>query len=148
MKTVFVVPISIVCVYGAIPFTRFTIYCIYGYEKIMNILTINFSWILSFCFSTNFKRIKIDSLYPPKERRKQKLQYLWEAYSSNVREVGTFFDTCLNVGQVFLYNFKTLYGHFHKTFNQKFMPSLWYMERLEISFRICVKFRPSELVRT
>ena len=32
---------------------------------------------------------------------------------SEVRGVGTIFDTCLNLGHLFLYKFKNLYGHSH-----------------------------------
>ena len=36
-----------------------------------------------------------------------------KADSSDVRGVGTIFDTCLNLGHLFLCKFKNLYGHSH-----------------------------------
>ena len=41
-----------------------------------------------------------------------KMDYSSKAVGSNVRGVGTFFDTCANSDQFFLYNFKNLYIHF------------------------------------
>ena len=49
--------------------------------------------------------------------------------SSNVRGVGTFFDTCFNLGQHSSYNFKNLCGHFPESSMEKFSP-FWYCMEL------------------
>ena len=48
-----------------------------------------------------------------------KLDYSKKAKSSNDRGVGTFFDTCSNLGHILQYNFKNLASHFPRNSNHK-----------------------------
>ena len=72
--------------------------------------------------------------------RKQKYQngsiqeYSSKARSSNVRGVGTFFDTCSNLGQLFPYNFKKLYTHHSENSMKTFKPFLYYTKLFKIVF--------------
>jgi hypothetical protein len=77
-----------------------------------------------------------------------KVDYSSKAVGSNVRGVGTFFDTRANLGQLSLYNYKNSYIHVPESSIKKIM-SFWYLkELLKICFKICVKFCFSGLVRT
>jgi hypothetical protein len=59
--------------------------------------------------------MKRDSLYTALLYLKaevSKVGYSLKAVGSNVRGVGTFFDTCANLGKLSRYNLKILYIHF------------------------------------
>ena len=58
-----------------------------------------------------------------------------------------FFDTCLNLGQLFSYNFKTLHRHLPEIQSKKLKLSLYCMELFEIILEIFVNFCPNGRVR-
>ena len=68
--------------------------------------------------------IKRDSLYTALLYLKaevSKVGFSSKAVGSNVRGVGTFFDTCANLGQLSLYNLKPLYIHLPESSIERFM---------------------------
>ena len=72
--------------------------------------------ILSFneqsTFDTSALFGKIERDLSPYEAEVSKVDYPSKTKSSNVRGVGTFFDTCSNLGQLFHYNFKKIINNF------------------------------------
>jgi hypothetical protein len=85
----------------------------------------------------------------PNKAEESKRQFSSKANSSNVRGVGTFFGTCLNLGQLSSYNFKICHI---------ISPEIWILNSRP--FRYCMEFvfrsyleslwnfRSSELVQT
>ena len=82
-----------------------------------------------------------------KKAEVSKRHYSVKAVGSNVRGVSTFFDTCLKLGHIFQYNFKTLYGNFPENSIKQLIPLCYCMERFEIDFAICVKFCPTGIAK-
>jgi hypothetical protein len=73
-----------------------------------------------------------------------KVKYSLNAKSYNVRGVGTFFfDTCSNLGHLFLYDLKNLNDHFPEILIAKFKHFLYCMGLFEIISKNIVKFPPS-----
>jgi hypothetical protein len=116
-KITFLKPISTVS--RAVPSWRHIQYCPYGNRKIVHIGTLSFRRILPFWYFCFLKYIKRASLYILKKAEVSKVDYSSKAKSSDVRGVGTLFDTCLNLGHLFPYNFKILYCHFIQNLNSK-----------------------------
>ena len=59
---------------------------------------------------------------------------------SNTREVGTLFDTCLNLGPLSPYNFKNLYCHLQENSIQKLKPFWYCMELFQIILKSVLIF--------
>jgi hypothetical protein len=84
------------------------IYCTYGWAKIVDVGTLIFRWIIHFWYVCFIWRDKARLTSSPRmpEAQVSKVDYSSKTKSSNVRGVGTIFDTFLNLGHSFPYKYK------------------------------------------
>jgi hypothetical protein len=106
------------------------------WHKIEYFETFSFRWIIHFWYFWKKSILNRGYLYTAFLSKVSKVDCPSKAIGWKVRGVCTFFVTCLNLGQLFPYNFKTLYIHFSRNFNQKLWPYSYSIELFDIIFII------------
>ena len=104
-------------------------------------LKISFRWIIHFWFFCFIWEYKASLVFMPKygRHKNQKVDYAFKKIP-DVRGVGTFASTGLNLGQLFPYRFKHLNTYLSQIWILKFIP-LWYCrEIVDIIFGIIMNF--------